>query len=386
MVGNDVLFWSELGMFCTIVTQHDILQYLRASTPESSFAHSCRRVTEIEGLHSTVNLMSEVLVSGRDSKATIARDKVYAVLGICVDKLDPDYSSSVTDHDVFVAASLRIFRQDPIALCCCVDHERPDPVLPSWVPDWSVPRVTQSIGYYSTSQAVYDAALGSEWDCRLGSNSRVVHALAKNFDIVMDCLSSGNEALVFADAAELELESCPTFLALDGVRTFALQSQLYPSGSTLFEATWMTLVAGSDESAMQPAPAAYANVFGLLFDSAVGTSPSFPDQPTPERRLTLKNLEVRRPAQLYREIRVATARALTNRRIGRTEKGYLGVMPRGAQHGDRVVVLHGGHVPFVIRPYGPDAYQLIGECYVHGIMKGEVMKMQDVPSETITLV
>lgn len=45
---------------------------------------------------------------------------------------------------------------------------------------------------------------------------------------------------------------------------------------------------------------------------------------------------------------------------------------RGA--GDVVCVLFGNKVPFCLRPMGR-RYLLVGECYVHGLMKGEAMDM-----------
>ena len=44
--------------------------------------------------------------------------------------------------------------------------------------------------------------------------------------------------------------------------------------------------------------------------------------------------------------------------------------------GDIICVLFGGKMPFCLRPWG-DCYLLVGECYVHGLMNGEAMKMMD---------
>jgi hypothetical protein len=59
-----------------------------------------------------------------------------------------------------------------------------------------------------------------------------------------------------------------------------------------------------------------------------------------------------------------------SRRIMRTRNGYIGLAPRYAEPGDWIGVFKGGNFPLVIRPDGPH-WQLIGECYVHGIMNGE---------------
>ena len=76
----------------------------------------------------------------------------------------------------------------------------------------------------------------------------------------------------------------------------------------------------------------------------------------------------------------------TNRRFATTVLGYMGLFPSQARKGDAVAIIYGAPSPFVIRPEGQD-YQLIGECYVHGIMDGEAMKGVDPETqwEDITL-
>jgi hypothetical protein len=41
--------------------------------------------------------------------------------------------------------------------------------------------------------------------------------------------------------------------------------------------------------------------------------------------------------------------------------------------GDKVVVLFGAELPFILRQDKDGHYQVIGEAYVHGVMDGEVM-------------
>ena len=63
-----------------------------------------------------------------------------------------------------------------------------------------------------------------------------------------------------------------------------------------------------------------------------------------------------------------------------------------AREGDDIVLFHGAKTPFVVRSVNNDGvdnsgehvrYQLIGACYVHGIMKGEAMDRNK--AQTITL-
>ena len=77
-------------------------------------------------------------------------------------------------------------------------------------------------------------------------------------------------------------------------------------------------------------------------------------------------------------MQVAVKSATKNRRLGVTAKRYLGLYPRGANIGDQVCVFIRPCVPFVIRKLrSRNEYQLIGECYVHGIMDGEAECMGD---------
>lgn len=61
-----------------------------------------------------------------------------------------------------------------------------------------------------------------------------------------------------------------------------------------------------------------------------------------------------------------------------TNKGYLGLGPKTAEPGDRIAIIYGSGVPFILRKsaakLGRPTWEIIGECYVHGIMDGEVIR------------
>jgi hypothetical protein len=76
-----------------------------------------------------------------------------------------------------------------------------------------------------------------------------------------------------------------------------------------------------------------------------------------------------------------------NRRIFRTDEGYLGLGPKltrgvlpcqkdslnaNRMKPDELWVVPGAMTPFILRPKG-GCYQLVGECYVYGLMDGEAM-------------
>ena len=69
----------------------------------------------------------------------------------------------------------------------------------------------------------------------------------------------------------------------------------------------------------------------------------------------------------------AAATAGTGRARFITAQGMRGVGPAAVKVGDRVCVLYGADVPFVLRP-GGDGYKVVGECYAHGLMHGEAVR------------
>lgn len=60
-----------------------------------------------------------------------------------------------------------------------------------------------------------------------------------------------------------------------------------------------------------------------------------------------------------------------------TKSGRLARVPHKSRPGDRICIFRGGRVPFVIRDAEKGYFQLVGECYVQGIMDGEAMGRDD---------
>ncbi|KAH0536831.1 hypothetical protein FGG08_006329 [Glutinoglossum americanum] len=57
-----------------------------------------------------------------------------------------------------------------------------------------------------------------------------------------------------------------------------------------------------------------------------------------------------------------------------TTKGYMGIGPGDMAKGDPAVILYGARTPFILRPVGSGGkWQLVGDCYIHGIMAGEAI-------------
>ncbi|KAF2035384.1 hypothetical protein EK21DRAFT_53849, partial [Setomelanomma holmii] len=68
----------------------------------------------------------------------------------------------------------------------------------------------------------------------------------------------------------------------------------------------------------------------------------------------------------------------SGRRMFVTEMGFIGLWPELTKVEDKVAILLGGSTPFMLREepseFGPSIYRLLGDCYVHGVMDGELVE------------
>jgi hypothetical protein len=74
---------------------------------------------------------------------------------------------------------------------------------------------------------------------------------------------------------------------------------------------------------------------------------------------------------------MSLGRCAAGRRFCSTKNGHLGMIPVMARNGDLVCLFIGGLTPFVIRPKTDGIYQLIGECYIHCMMNGEILELSN---------
>lgn len=115
--------------------------------------------------------------------------------------------------------------------------------------------------------------------------------------------------------------------------------------------------------------------FGAYMAAAYVASPSLPPKRSAASRAAWKRL-----------LNVASRYLTTTRRgyfeiapyreINQSMSGVQSVpcsvdSEYSSRQGDLICVAHGCTMPLVVRPY-LDGYQLIGECYVQGLMNGEV--------------
>ncbi|OTA90543.1 hypothetical protein M434DRAFT_77799 [Hypoxylon sp. CO27-5] len=70
----------------------------------------------------------------------------------------------------------------------------------------------------------------------------------------------------------------------------------------------------------------------------------------------------------------AFTRVCLHRRFFVTTGNLMGIGPETMEKDDMIVILFGGKVPYVVRELGEAKYSFIGECYVPGLMTGEAVE------------
>ncbi|OAP65524.1 hypothetical protein AYL99_01496 [Fonsecaea erecta] len=98
-------------------------------------------------------------------------------------------------------------------------------------------------------------------------------------------------------------------------------------------------------------------------------------------------------------MRAARDNASVGRDIGRSQCDLLLMIPNTAAVGDTIWALRGGRGLYLLRPVvlvheddsgeGPDRYRVIGECYAHGLMDGEIsrrVRMGEARFENIAII
>ncbi|KAL8386857.1 hypothetical protein RB595_010339 [Gaeumannomyces hyphopodioides] len=357
------------------------------------------------------------LCRGRD--ATDPRDKVYAFLGLCraVQTGWVDYSLSVEETYQAAARQCIAFtkRLDVLFYCHPAEgaqtsdgsrrrradaEDRPALRLPSWVPDWTL-----------RHRRAVSAAISGRDSMSLGRWA----AYGAHRDAVLDARDPPGRLGVIGhcfDSIAAIGEACVTeflFLGLHGWRRLANvdrdpaapyagcrgQDEGGGSGSgTRLDAYWRTLCMGL--SAADPEAASTANdaqnrmahdywwYTELCREKAVAVVPARADA----------DVEGGGNARMAAAAADTFGQHVLECTVGRaffvSDRGYFGLAPAGAAVRDRICLLAGGRVPYILRESeSPEsessrraaaaaaiavrAFTLIGNSYVHGIMDGEGM-------------
>ncbi|KAF1968439.1 HET-domain-containing protein [Bimuria novae-zelandiae CBS 107.79] len=390
--GRAVVPWDDFAVWCETMRASGIGGLLERAAPTRETRFGLLTVNELstfrtfDQTHESQPSLLETLVMSRYARASNAKDK-----------------------EVFQEAAVAVLPTNLFGLLSCVDSEVP--TSPSWVPDWTSDNPTEPLGFSTKTWALYSAGgllSGSkesdefEHGYILQDDGRSLVLRGVLFDTVESFSTTMNNPFIEVhDGSQLPGHTWPepgiTVSANDELKeslTMIQQNTLYPAGETIWDAFWKTLVAGKDATSLSKAPDKYSEVLSLIVDELSGRELRIPGQPYSPRRqkgyFTTKSLMSRKPRKTLNDLDKAFRTASDRRRFAITRKRYFCLVPRGTKKDDYIVVFQGGHVPFVVREKSgvgdKGGFELVGETYVHGLMKGEIFDKGSVAFENIKLV
>ena len=361
----------------------------------------------------------ELLQLRRRTETSDPRDKVFSILNVCRDEyehkippppprshfLEIDYTRSVEDVYKGVAKHLIKSTKSLDVLSTCQNPTRSNG-LPSWAPDWSVARTNNPLenpaqyGHIHFASGIDDfpfelfSSVFRPSSSSAGERGRTLRRGLADDDaisvtgIIVDTIDRlgdvypvrDRDAMARVEAAwqRLSQRCCHTRTDEEdeeededggyGSKDEGDESEeeekeeedveesewVYFTGETVAEAFNTTCLAGRPDPNEQ--------------DEGSSRSNSVADS---ERRRAMSRAWSR----------WALISAVENRRFFVTKKGLLmGLGPAEAQEGDVVAVLCGSHTATVLRrlervaPGDAEGFVVVGECYVHGVMKGELFR------------
>jgi hypothetical protein len=360
----------------------------------------------------------------RHRRATDPRDKIFSLLGLMGDKLNPylkpDYLKSV--GEVYANAVLHFITQseslDP--LCGWQAFGRQNE-LPSWVPDYSLnqdlsPASLVTIdgrnSIYNASgrgdrskYSMTDVAIIHESWSQLRTVGLSIDLVAILSDPIQDSEPFGQTERLWNStigAAEDYLEGLTKDVkaSLEGISsivgkyseywTSLVNSSENPGTTDHLSKDAQAVDCGSKESIVtddnalcleniEPNLSLHDNyIVDAYIQTLLCGRKSTRERMSKEDLKTFMN-PVKATGSKKVEMLTTACHAfeagMRKRRIAITRNGYIGAVPQNTQSGDFICVLFGCSVPVVVRKRGQE-YSFIGESYLHGFMDAEALVMQ----------
>lgn len=148
------------------------------------------------------------------------------------------------------------------------------------------------------------------------------------------------------------------------------QTERYPTGEKHMAVYWQTVAAGQKfDSSYERTGEEFNKWYQALRVDRFMQDMNLNKIPVISSTLTLTGFFLNRAITPSSSFSTLTS-ALFLRRLARTRKRYLGLVPAATRISDSIAICEGGRRPLVIRT-DDNSWRIIGECYMHGIMYGQ---------------
>ncbi|KAL1839661.1 hypothetical protein VTJ49DRAFT_1271 [Mycothermus thermophilus] len=301
-------------------------------------------------------------------------DRLWAIRGLVTDRhaLD-DIGADLTGQQTLVRLARTLYRQgnlDFLSLC----RERSQG-LPSWVPDWTKQQRPPWLGFKTGDKTqLFDAGKATSVTIFEDESNDTTLCL-KGF--VVDTIQEVRHAWTARLDEAFDWNSCQLRIA-DLESLIALSPRYSPEQKA--SARWRVPIADRlmDETYQTVRTTAYLGAEKEFCELELEVPKHcLRDAPSPLP-----------PAGSSGHRMMSTLHSLWSSRSFTSSTGYVGLCPSSASHGDIVFIPSGSHCPYVLRRVNAvpgstvssdaiaekdnEAWELLGEAYVHGIMDGEL--------------
>ncbi|KAI8713002.1 hypothetical protein NCS52_01243300 [Fusarium sp. LHS14.1] len=351
----------------------------------------------IRRLPGRTNFLLPLLNDSRQRKATKPADHVFGVLGMACEVVNPDPKRSdlsrlvTIDYnkptaEVFLDATWFIILSHltlyPLHMVELSD-DRPIQDCPSWVPIWTEPLKAMDL-----PRDLFNASLSRNMDIDCDEENTLqvsgyaferVQVLNKGIKTAAQTTANmnSNPAAHYPPRSEdIEFVTSAWNLAESFQNTTPGETELlqrpYQSPETVLEAFIYTLCGnwldGDDR----------ADASSEVINSAKAWLEKFVDRFSQSTSLLNRAWRAFQEATVLNDplwFHACMLRGCISRRFFMTSSGFMGIGPESMKEGDVVVVIFGLYLPFLLRKSeaGVNKFVVVGLCYVHGIMEGELV-------------
>jgi hypothetical protein len=324
--------------------------------------------------------------------ATESKDKIFAILGIVtnIDLNQPGMEISYAPTESVTQLYTRFARAAIVSDSNNVNEllyeggsalEPRLPDLASWVPDWSVRRAGSPLGgLYS---AEYSCGNFADAEFNLPMGSTVLKLKAVIIDTIWK-VSNPHRPETKNPRSEVYFALHTHHWMSSAREVFnTLIDEIYtPTGQSTEEAFWRTLI-GDKTHGDLPAPDSFSDQWQSVIARQRFINHAL-QEAQPDENGDIAGLAIDDPTGEYKEAVKGSRlylQALHNMLYTRsfciTQNKYIAMIPGDCKPGDVICVVAGSMVPFIFRRRTDGMLTLLGESYVHGIMRGELATKRD---------
>jgi hypothetical protein len=275
--------------------------------------------------------------------------------------------------------------------------------LATWVPDWSASDLIEPFlwrhicpGFTAEQRAIYRATGDSAYEIVLDETRKKIRLegwIIDEVNMMGAVLEPSSDNAIIRDNEELArytIQHQKVIASWEFISRGWDWFSTYPTGEKMADAYWQTLLGGctyGDQDTMRMVFRGwhvsqlkwralqalrldcvlllrlYIFLKGLVFAVLGGIF---------KKHSVTSRLQVNLSKGAFPRL----APHIGNRRVFKTDEGLIGLAPPLVEPGDASVLCKGGKLPLILRqsPRLDGDWEIIGECYVHGLMDGNLWK------------